>query len=48
MSSTKQYRIRVRLPNGSSTVVTVEAISTGIAKQIVEAQYGPGTFLGIL
>lgn len=42
------YSVRVRLPNGSFFTATVQAISAGMAKQQIEAQYGPGSFMGFL
>jgi hypothetical protein len=34
------YRVKIRF-NGSVSHVTVNASSAGIAKQLVQAQYGP-------
>ncbi len=34
------YRVKIRF-NGSISYVTVNASSAGIAKQLVQAQYGP-------
>jgi hypothetical protein len=34
------YRVKIRF-NGSISYVTVNANSAGIAKQLVQAQYGP-------
>jgi hypothetical protein len=48
MSNMQSYTIRVRLGNGMITEVTVQAISPGVARQIVEGQYGSGSFLGYL
>lgn len=42
------YVLRVRLPNGSFTEVTIRARSPGFARQIAESQYGPGSFLGFI
>lgn len=39
-------KIRVRLPSGAITTVAIVAESFAIAKQMVEAQYGPGSFRG--
>lgn len=43
-----KFKVRVRLANGSFTTVTVEAQSPAYARQIVESQYGSGSFLGFL
>lgn len=42
------YKMRVRLPNGMITEVEHRAISGAVARQMVEAQYGAGSFLGFL
>ncbi len=48
MSNMNTYTLRVRLPNGMITEVQISAISGGVARQIAEAQYGSGSFLGFL
>lgn len=40
-----QYRALVRLPNGLTTRITLEAENDLIAKQIGEAQFGVGNVL---
>jgi hypothetical protein len=42
------YKIRVRLANGMVTEVQVSAQSATLARQMVESQYGAGSFLGHL
>lgn len=39
-------KMRVRLPSGAITTVAVIAESFAVAKQMIEAQYGPGSFRG--
>ncbi|SKC07818.1 hypothetical protein SAMN06295937_10772 [Sphingopyxis flava] len=41
--SVHTYRAKVKLPNGSYQVVTVQADSTSNAKSMLEAQYGKGS-----
>jgi len=41
----KQYRLLVRLPNGTTTRIIVTAESDYAAKLIGEAQFGPGAVL---
>ena len=43
-----EYILRVRLPNGSFTEVSIRARSPGYAKQLAEAQYGAGSFMGFI
>jgi len=43
----KQYKARIRLPNGSQQVVYVYADDGLKAKQLLEAQYGRGSLIGI-
>lgn len=43
-----EYIIRVRLKNGSFTDMPFRAISVGFAIQIVESQFGSGSFLGVI
>ena len=40
--------MRVRLQNGHFTEITVRAISMGVAVNMIESQYGTGSFLGCL
>ena len=42
------YIVRVRLPNGSFTDISIQAISNGYARQIAEAQFGQGNFIAIV
>lgn len=42
------YSVRVRLPNGTFFTVQVQAVSPGMARSQVEAQYGAGSFMGLL
>jgi len=42
------YTMRVRVAEGVYTAVTVQAVSPGVARQVVEAQYGPGSCVGML
>lgn len=42
------YRVRVRLPNGSFVDIDIQAQSPGYARQIAEAQYGAGSFRGFV
>lgn len=46
--NSKVFKILVRLPSGTTTKVTVEATAPGIAKQMVESQYGVGSFAGFI
>jgi hypothetical protein len=43
--ATRTYKARVKLPNGSSQNVTVQADSASNAKSMLEAQYGKGSVL---
>lgn len=48
MSNMNTYRMLIRLSNGMTTEVSYQAISPAIARQMVESQYGSGSFLGYL
>jgi len=41
--STKTYKAKIKLPNGSAQDVTVEADNASNAKAMLEAQYGRGS-----
>lgn len=43
-----EYIVRVRLPNGGFTEVSIRARSPGYARQLAESQYGAGSFLGFI
>ena len=42
------YTMRVRVSEGMYVAVAVQAQSPTFAKQMVEAQYGPGSCVGFL
>ena len=44
----KEFIVRVRLQNGSFTDIPVRAIAIGIAINMVESQYGKGTYMGTI
>jgi hypothetical protein len=48
MSNINTYRLRVRLNNGATADITIQAISGSIARQMAESQYGAGNVLGML
>jgi hypothetical protein len=48
MSNVNTYTLLVRLNNGATTQITVQAISGSIARQMAESQYGAGNVLGML
>jgi hypothetical protein len=44
----KSYKVRIRLPNGNFTDVTVQAANASLAKMVAEAQYGRDKVIAIL
>jgi hypothetical protein len=44
----KEFTYRIRLNNGMITEATVSAISPGVAKQMLEQQYGRGSVCGFI
>ena len=44
--ATKTYEGTIRLPNGNSQKVTVQADSPANARAMLEAQYGKGVLVG--
>jgi len=43
----KQWKARIKLPNGMQQVVYVQADNQLAAKQMIEAQYGQGSIIGV-
>ena len=43
-----QYTLRVRLSNGTIADIQMQAPSFGAALAIVETQYGPGSYMGLI
>lgn len=43
-----QFKLRVRLSNGMFADIDMQAPALGIAIAIVETQYGPGSYMGVL
>jgi hypothetical protein len=46
MATTSTYEARVKLPNGSSQKVQVQADSVSNARAMIEAQYGKQNLIG--
>jgi LEA14-like dessication related protein len=44
----KDFVVRVRIQNGSFVDIPVRTISVGYAINMVESQYGKGSYLGIV
>jgi hypothetical protein len=44
----KQYIVRVKLNNGTFSDMSFNAISVGQVINIVESQFGSGSFLGVI
>lgn len=44
---TKAYKARVKLPNGNTQIVEVDADSSFNAKAMLEAQYGKSNVLSV-
>jgi hypothetical protein len=43
----KEWKARIKLPNGSQQVIYVQADNQSNAKQMIEAQYGKGSIIGV-
>tara|TARA_B110000503_G_C6868694_1_gene297721 strand:+ start:102 stop:242 length:141 start_codon:yes stop_codon:yes gene_type:complete len=44
----KEFTYRIKLSNGMITEATVTAVSPGVAKQMLEHQYGRGSVHGLI